>query len=839
MSSFDAASAPLVAAANTVSGTVAVAAGANRVLLAAVAVGANPDGSITTTATALQGGSQVAMTPIGGQVHTGGATAGFIQVYGMINPDTGTNTFILGCSISAELTGGGLSFNAADQVTGWGTPAVFTGGPNTTATGSIATTAGRVVAAFVAAGSSLSSATSPLVSRFIATGNSSTGAGNSAGATAPSTGSSVTTAWTISGSDTWSVVAVEILTAAAPPSLGPAAPIPPMFGPGAAPGEPFVPWPPWEPSGLEGAPSVPPLVPKIIQKPRLAEPVIARHFMSRARPKGPITLRDRPVTPRRRLAVDPVSVRRRPARVVTNAVVVPVSVPLPVPRRIRYPVPVYRHSKATIILPQFDLPLSLPVILERSNRRVLFLRRAKTFAPTPVQADVLNTRSPRRIVLPFMRSRPHVVTIPQFNPPLPITFARNNKRVLFLRRTKALSPTPTTDASSVRSPRRITLFVARSRARSITPPIAVAGGPPVLPTPFERNNKRAPFLRRAKLFAPVPPQVNPPLPMPFERNNKRAPFLRRAKVFAPVPAQQNQTPLPPLVARRPRGVQVSLRSRRIRGPVPDHLHRGSVGPRRPLRVQLTRRKVVANKVPAPIVVVPPPTPLKFQPKRITGFIVRRIKRFVAPLYPIIPSRLPQALGGTAVDQNFLGGSAIVASSLLGTAFLGGSAGSTNTFAGNAVNTNTLGGNAVSDPVGPNGLGGSIARLTVDSSVVGWTMQQQDITIGQYNDETLALTITIANPSPPPATLPKDITGLTLEIYLKPTAAALDTDPGVFKLSTATGEIVITNPTGGLATATIAAADITLTTTPAFWRLDILTAGKRNTALFGAVHITDL
>jgi hypothetical protein len=132
------------------------------------------------------------------------------------------------------------------------------------------------------------------------------------------------------------------------------------------------------------------------------------------------------------------------------------------------------------------------------------------------------------------------------------------------------------------------------------------------------------------------------------------------------------------------------------------------------------------------------------------------------------------------------------------------------------------------------INGTITRVTnvYNGSVVGWTMQEIDITLAEFNDETLDLTLTAAGGGA------LNITGYEIDMFLKTVAGSPDGD--AVKLSTVTGEITITNPTGGLATAAIPAVDLGATASYGFYRVDAVdTGGYRNTAIFGKVSITPL
>jgi hypothetical protein len=174
-----------------------------------------------------------------------------------------------------------------------------------------------------------------------------------------------------------------------------------------------------------------------------------------------------------------------------------------------------------------------------------------------------------------------------------------------------------------------------------------------------------------------------------------------------------------------------------------------------------------------------------------------------------------------IDENLLGGT--VVNHLV----LGGTVVDENGFAGNVTNHTVFGGNVVNDLI----LGGGVSRRAIDGALVGWCMLEVDITLGEFNDETLDVSITSGGS-------PFNITGLTMEMYLKTAAGVSDTDPSTVKLTTPT-DITITNGPGGLATVVIPNADLQPGDNVGFYRYDILQAGKRHTALFGKVTVTSL
>jgi Protein of unknown function (DUF4038) len=176
----------------------------------------------------------VAMTSLG-VVHTNNSTVGFLQVWGMANPPTGSALTVLITAAGGtptDLNGGSLSF------TGAGSLSAIQTGANTGTTASLAftpTVTGNMVAAFCGCGSPLTAGGS-FTGRYTTAGAGGAGAGFAAGSTLASTGSSVTPSWTIGGTDFWAIIAVEVkvLPTAPPSPPAPVPQIPPGWFPGSA-----------------------------------------------------------------------------------------------------------------------------------------------------------------------------------------------------------------------------------------------------------------------------------------------------------------------------------------------------------------------------------------------------------------------------------------------------------------------------------------------------------------------------------------------------------------------------------------------------------------------------
>jgi hypothetical protein len=178
------------------------------VLLIGVALGhATNDAPFTLTCT--YGGTSVAS--LAGPIHANAGVQGFLQVFGVLNPHAGANTVAITVSGGAptSLAGGSVSLTGAGA---FNTPTSATGSSTTPSVTDASNTAGNMIVAFCAVGSSITSQTSPLTSAFIINEAATSGAGNCAGAYVAAPGSSQATAWT-SGFDLWAAVNVEVQVA--------------------------------------------------------------------------------------------------------------------------------------------------------------------------------------------------------------------------------------------------------------------------------------------------------------------------------------------------------------------------------------------------------------------------------------------------------------------------------------------------------------------------------------------------------------------------------------------------------------------------------------------------
>ena len=143
--------------------------------------------------------------------HTNDGTAGFVQLYVLPSPPTGTIT--ISCTTeTSTVAGGSMSFKGtATDSTGYGTPvsAVSAGVSSLETVDITSTTTGNMIAAVSGSGSSEGgTVVSPSTKRWSSVDDTSGAAGCSGGQTAPA-GGTVTMAHNITA-DWWAIIAVEI-----------------------------------------------------------------------------------------------------------------------------------------------------------------------------------------------------------------------------------------------------------------------------------------------------------------------------------------------------------------------------------------------------------------------------------------------------------------------------------------------------------------------------------------------------------------------------------------------------------------------------------------------------
>jgi hypothetical protein len=112
--------------------------------------------------------------------------------------------------------------------------------------------------------------------------------------------------------------------------------------------------------------------------------------------------------------------------------------------------------------------------------------------------------------------------------------------------------------------------------------------------------------------------------------------------------------------------------------------------------------------------------------------------------------------------------------------------------------------------------------------------QVNLTLYEANTENINVTITTNVPAPGTAL---NLTGMTLEAYVKAAASTPDSDGGVWKGTTGLGDIVVTNVALGQVTVYIPGAAVT--PTKGWWRVDVLAGSSRKTAVYGMLTVVDL
>lgn len=189
--------------------TQVVGSGSNRALLADVTVGTSADGGCTVSVT----DNGTAMTQVA-LVHDNNQHAGFLSVWGIAAPPSGTNTIsasVTGCSgRPSALTGGSESFTGVSQSAPFGAHATAFGSGTQSSVSVTSASSSDLTGEFASDGNAVSAAVSPVAQKFIENQNSNSGAGATGGGLMPSSGATDTGKWNMAASDWWGAVAVDI-----------------------------------------------------------------------------------------------------------------------------------------------------------------------------------------------------------------------------------------------------------------------------------------------------------------------------------------------------------------------------------------------------------------------------------------------------------------------------------------------------------------------------------------------------------------------------------------------------------------------------------------------------
>lgn len=111
--------------------------------------------------------------------------------------------------------------------------------------------------------------------------------------------------------------------------------------------------------------------------------------------------------------------------------------------------------------------------------------------------------------------------------------------------------------------------------------------------------------------------------------------------------------------------------------------------------------------------------------------------------------------------------------------------------------------------------------------------EQRLTLHQGNDESVEVWVVARLDAEP-----YDLDGATVQLVMKASASMADTDPEVTVLSTATGEVEITDPGAGQIRVHIT-RDRLQRSGLRWWRLDVVRPGARRTAVYGDLYVVDM
>lgn len=128
-------------------------------------------------------------------------------------------------------------------------------------------------------------------------------------------------------------------------------------------------------------------------------------------------------------------------------------------------------------------------------------------------------------------------------------------------------------------------------------------------------------------------------------------------------------------------------------------------------------------------------------------------------------------------------------------------------------------------------GATLVLADYGATTTGWTMQTAPLNLNEFNDVSISIAVTSSGS-------PLNLTGATLNLLLKTKAGTPDANALIFSSGGGSPAITITNAVGGLATCLIPAADLSAETY-FFYRLDVVSSGLTNTALYGPVTWTTL
>lgn len=190
-----------------------VCSGSDRLLVVGVAIGKIGDSGATTSVTY----NGVAMISLAPRVESGGAgqSDGYVQMFYLVAPSAGTNTVLVSCTQSVDITGGSVSFTGVDATIPF-VNITTNASTSTSANATVINNAGNMIVDAVCCGSGFNAGSGQTM-RWLKDYNSSSAAGSGAQSTSSATGS-VSMNYSVN-SDSWGLIGASVNAVQAAPSV--------------------------------------------------------------------------------------------------------------------------------------------------------------------------------------------------------------------------------------------------------------------------------------------------------------------------------------------------------------------------------------------------------------------------------------------------------------------------------------------------------------------------------------------------------------------------------------------------------------------------------------------
>jgi hypothetical protein len=187
-------------------------------LFVAVSVDKASDAGLSVSVALDPSGANTPFTSLGSIIHSNGATAGFIALFGLATVSSGAHTITATCAggTPGSMHGGSLSYTGAGAsvATAFSTQQSATGNGTASSVTFTGSTSGNMVAAGLCCGSASITSTAGTSRWRVNTNSAATGGAGFGAGSDIAAGGSVTLSWSQT-LDFWAVAAVEVLAAAA------------------------------------------------------------------------------------------------------------------------------------------------------------------------------------------------------------------------------------------------------------------------------------------------------------------------------------------------------------------------------------------------------------------------------------------------------------------------------------------------------------------------------------------------------------------------------------------------------------------------------------------------